>query len=95
MALGQILVAGQRMADQHGVAAGGVEGAVGPIGDVNAWQALAAIQLERLRETGVLVLGRRQDVRPRAGWNVHALLYGDAALARQPAALPRQGLPGP
>ncbi len=47
VAFGEVLVPGQRMADQDGVAAAGVQRAVGAVGDVDPRQALAAIQRER------------------------------------------------
>ena len=42
-----VLVAGQRMADQHRVAAGGVERAVGLVGDLERRQRHAGVELER------------------------------------------------
>ncbi len=55
MALGDILVAGQRVADQNGVGSPGVERAVGSISDHIAAQSHAAIERKRLREGCVSV----------------------------------------
>ena len=54
MAVEDVLVAGQRMADQHGVAARGIERAVGLVGDLERAERHAGIELERLvrRRTG-------------------------------------------
>jgi len=48
MLLGHVLVAGKRVADQDGVAALGVERAVGLVGDGVAAEARAAVERERL-----------------------------------------------
>ena len=48
MHIGDVLVAGQRMADQDGVGALGVEFAVGLVGDLERFQIDAAIEQQRL-----------------------------------------------
>ena len=56
MRLGHILVEGQRVADQHRVGFGGVQRAVGAVGDRVAVQRHPALQHEPLVETDVGVL---------------------------------------
>ena len=48
MHIGDMLIAGQRMADQDGVGAVGIEFAIGLIGDLERRQIDAAIELQRL-----------------------------------------------
>jgi hypothetical protein len=53
--LGDVLIPGQRMADQHGVAALGIQRAVGPVGDVELRQLGPAFELEAVHEGRDLV----------------------------------------
>ena len=48
MQVGHVLVAGERMADQHGIGALGIERAVGLVGDLERRELDAGIELERL-----------------------------------------------
>ena len=48
MHVGDVLIAGERVADQHRVAARGIERAVGLIGDLERREIDAGIELERL-----------------------------------------------
>ena len=48
MHIGDVLITGQRMADQHGVGAIGVELAIGLVGDLERGEIDAAIEPQRL-----------------------------------------------
>ena len=74
--LGDVLVAGQRMADEDGVRLGGVERAVGLVGDRDRRQQLVAVKPQRLAlgqvqylARGIVRLGKAQ-VRPRVSFDV-------------------------
>ncbi len=57
MRLRDVLVAGQGVADENGVAAIGIERAVAAVGDGEAGQMAAAIKAQPIRESDGLVLG--------------------------------------
>ena len=61
--VGDVLVPGQRMADQDGIGPGRVQGAIGPVGDRHGGDDHAAVERQALREEGALVvnLGKRDD----------------------------------
>ncbi len=66
MRLGEILVAGQRMADEDGVAARRIEPAIGLVGDGELREIDAAIELEGLRDVEAMA-GARRGAEWRAG----------------------------
>jgi len=59
MQIGNVLIAGQRMADQNGIGASGIEFAIGLVGDLERGEVNAAIERQRL------VHSEQRDLRTR------------------------------
>ena len=89
MHIGDVLIAGQRMADQDGVGAIGIEFAIGLVGDLERREIDAAIELQRLvdaelrdqRSRMIRLLGSILGLDRRARYRLHVYHLGTDLLA--------------